>query len=85
MPKFRKKPVVVDAEQYTEFGQNIHGICGDAKCEAARYATRRHIHTIDGGQANYLQVGDWVLSEPGGEYFRLCSPAGFEIQYEPAP
>ena len=75
MPKFRKKPVVIEAEQY--IGHFIKGVCGCDDC------TGLHVHTIHENQFVELEIGDWIIPEPDGEHFYPCKPDIFEATYDP--
>lgn len=66
MARFRKKPVEIEAEQFT--GTNAltcKGVCmcpevtGFADGEAAP-----HVHTAQAGQVVKLEAGDWIVAEP---------------------
>lgn len=75
--KFRKKPVVVDAEWFRGPGDahNPRGVMTD---ERGCYVTTAH------GQRAYLSPGDWVIAEPDGRGFYPCKPDVFAATYEPA-
>jgi hypothetical protein len=83
MPKFRKKPVVIEAEQYTEYGKLVKGMCNSQSCYTAGN-TKPHVHTIHNNQLVNLEVGDYVIPEPDGVHFYPCKPDIFEKTYEPA-
>jgi hypothetical protein len=85
--KFRKKPVVIEAEQYT--GQPIEGVCTDERCkEMRRYRSLSdhggyvmpHIHTLEG--IHEVTMNDWVITGVKGEKYP-CKPDIFEATYEP--
>ena len=75
MPKFRKKPVIIEAEQYDGL-KVTKGVCHDC-------ADRSHVHTIHDHQIVFLEVGDWVIPEPNGVNFYPCKPDIFAATYEP--
>lgn len=84
MPQqFRKKPVVIEAEQYTHPGQQLAGFCAHPRCEAGHGAKKPHVHTAHAGQAVYIEFGDWIIPEPGGRGYYPCKPDIFEATYEP--
>lgn len=74
--KFRKKPVVIEAKQYTRNGLEAEKVaewCGgvqtDYGCE---------IETLEGTMlANY---GDWIIKGIKGEFYP-CKPDIFEQTY----
>jgi hypothetical protein len=74
---FRKKPVVIQAEQY--LGELIKGVCNDAACP---FSSLRHVHTIHNNQAIYLEINDWIIPEPDGIHYYPCKPDVFNNTYE---
>jgi hypothetical protein len=86
MPKFKTKPIEIDAIQFT----------GDESCEAVTeffggYNATNHqwkACTHDGGFIHMLQgdsefrPGDWILSLGDGEHFYVCKPDIFAETYE---
>jgi len=76
--QFRKKPVVVTAEQY-----RVNGFCSPWLLYAIRFdeAERPYVTTIH-EQRSYLADGDWVIGEPDGKHFYPCKPDIFEQTYE---
>lgn len=78
MPKFRKKPVVVDAAQWSQSDPFAHpGVEQEPP-------TRYFVTTVHEQRA-YLVDGDWILPEPKEGRFYPCKPDIFEATYEPAP
>lgn len=75
--KFRKKPVVIEAEQFTEGKQAslamwCHGIpTPDGAITIA---------TLEGPIT--ARVGDWIIQGGKGEFYP-CKPDIFEATYEP--
>lgn len=76
--KFRKKPVIIDAVQFT--GSNWSDM--ELFIPSGKY-------TNDGGfqiltlEGNHLvSVGDWVIRGVKGEFYP-CKPDIFEMTYEP--
>ena len=78
--KFRKKPVVIEAEQYCEDGEpcRIDGVCSGNPCGLHAFA---HIHTLEGTMK--VNDGDWVITGVKGEKYP-CKPDIFEATYESA-
>ena len=82
MPMFRKKPVVIEAVQWT--GANTEEIdaflggavlpCGDPARQGLR------IHTLEG--IMLATAGDWIIKGVAGEFYP-CKPDIFLQTYEP--
>ncbi len=73
---FRKKPVVVDAEQYRH-NQPCRGVYGHPNDGEGPYCITIH------GQKTHVVDRDWIIAEPDGEHFYPCKPDIFEKTYEP--
>ena len=77
---YRKKPVVIEAVQYTgdttllpyEFGTAISRSVAGGSC---------FIDTLEG--THECRVGDWIIKGIKGEFYP-CKPDIFEATYEPA-
>lgn len=80
MPKFRKKPVVIEAEQFTG-GSGTKGVCR-LSCPGFDGDDEPHVHTIHEGQLCAVVPGDWIIPEPDGEHFYPCKPDIFATTYE---
>lgn len=80
MAKYRKKPVVIEAVQWT--GQNVSDIC--------KFTERDVNHLIAGGQlyiatlegVHRASVGDFIIKGVKGEFYP-CKPDIFAQTYEP--
>lgn len=83
MAKFRKKPVVIEAVQYT--GDNFFTIMhfmgeGDLTRNTILQTTDRPvIHTLEGDLT--ASVGDWIIKGVKGEFYP-CRPDIFEATYD---
>jgi len=90
MPKFRKRPVVVEAVQW--FPGILHSgvqvelehdspsrVPGEVAFRIPAMAYVTPIHR----QKTWLTPGDWILPEPDGIHFYPCKPDIFEATYEP--
>lgn len=78
--KFRKKPVVVEAVQWT--GQAIEGLpewCGDVS-HITLPVHHVNINTLEGTMSCHLN--DWIIRGVKGEIYP-CKPDIFEMTYEP--
>jgi hypothetical protein len=71
LPKFRKKPVVVEVEQWLP-GKKIDGVFGD---EDGHF-----IVTLEG--MHRVSPGDYIITGVKGEKYP-CKPDIFEATYEP--
>jgi hypothetical protein len=89
MPKFRKKPVVIEAEQFNgNNGGHIRVWSSDAVIASPVLEP-----TEDNPTGSYLQiktlegvmtaiVGDWIIKGVKGEFYP-CKPDIFEATYDP--
>lgn len=81
MPKFRKKPVVIEAMQFTiksskEVSKWCNGLLGDDPEEGGYFIS---ISTLEGDMIAALD--DWVIKGIKGEFYP-CKPDIFEATYE---
>jgi len=94
MGKFRKKPVVIEAEQFwpdkKPWPEGVEGTQTPASDEvtSAGFATavftgpmEYSIDTLEGRALN-VQPGDWIITGIGGERYP-CKPDIFEATYDP--
>jgi hypothetical protein len=84
MPRYRSKPTSIEAEQWLRPGQIVKGMCGSHRCPEAGRAVP-HVHTAHGGQAVYLELGDFIVPEPNGAGFYPIKPDIFAAKYELEP
>lgn len=82
--KFRKKPVVIDAIQYTGNHREIWNFMGipaetQNKMSYQQYSPIYYVHTLEGDMA--ASPGDWIIKGVAGEYYP-CKPDIFEKTYE---
>ncbi len=80
MAKYRKKPVVIEAEQFTGDAL-VKGICNSVSCFTSGNH-KPHVHTIHDNQIVILEVGDYIIPEPDGEHYYPCKPDIFEKTYD---
>lgn len=87
MTKFRKKPVVIDAWQFTK-GNYAIGTPREFKDKSVALWSQYGGSTI-GGEIVTLEgvmavsENDWIIKGVNGEYYP-CKPDIFEKTYEPA-
>ena len=89
--RYRKKPIVVEAQQLIDddSGDNsgeIAAWCGGTAAaiwrmteSPPRLIARVIVHTLEGDM--YAVPGDWIIKGVQGEYYP-CKPAIFEQTYE---
>jgi len=82
MAKYRKKPVVIEAEQWFP-GKGVVGVTelvydsGDGKTSSQN---KGMVETLEGPL--YVSPGDWIITGVKGERYP-CKPDIFEATYEP--
>lgn len=80
MPKFRKKPVVIDAVQYT--GANVPEIISFTEGQAIKNGGKSDYMTIPTLEGDHTATtGDWIIKGVNGEFYP-CKPDIFEKTYE---
>lgn len=80
--KFQKKPVVIDAEQWTNQGDSLQRIL-DLGCSpsfAADGTPDLIISTMEGDMR--ASLNDWIIKGVKGEFYP-CKPDIFEATYTP--
>lgn len=81
MPKFRKKPVVIEAFRYL-FDDRPDWFCDKVTTnEIVTHGTHCDIHTLEGVMRG--DVGDYIIKGVKGEIYP-CKPDIFAATYEPA-
>lgn len=86
MPKFRKKPVVIEAEQFfpdvKPWPAGVsEEMSGDGISFKSEKPTGRHIvRTLEG--VHVASPGDWIITGVKGEKYP-CKPDIFAATYEP--
>jgi hypothetical protein len=82
MPKFRKKPVVIEAFPHQP-GLRWPELAGDVAAGRLSYQTDGSvlIQTLEGAMRG--DPGDWIIRGVKGELYP-CKPDVFEASYEPA-
>jgi hypothetical protein len=88
MPKFRKKSLIIDAEQWFP-GNGCRGVQGDDRTKlcgcvlAGGDASIPHVHPTRYPDAVYIEPGDWIVAEADGSGYYPCKPDVFEATYDP--
>jgi hypothetical protein len=91
--KFRKKPVVVEAMQYRDGGDNHRFINNDilplvfewSEPDASGTNQKCEAFCVTAhGHKTPVAPGDWVIAEPDGRGCYPCKPDIFAAIYEPA-
>lgn len=75
--KFRKKPVVIAAEQFFMTKPMPGGVCDQAHDGKRGWP---HVHTLE-GTSYEVKDGDWIITGVKGEHYP-CKPDIFEATYE---
>lgn len=89
MPKFRKKPVEIEARQFetnNDDGSCIRSICewieeSEDAIQVSHDGTSIKIATLEGVME--VNVGDWIIRGVKGEFYP-CKPDIFEATYDAA-
>lgn len=80
MPKFRKKPVVIEARQLERGLDRALVVDLGDWCEGFVMDDGTiHIETLEGMMI--ASVGDWIIKGVKGEFYP-CKPAIFDLTYE---
>ena len=81
--KFRKKPVVIDAEEFKDTAEAMNNIrnMGVRPIRVTNSNGRvvLHIDTLEGIME--AKIGDWIIKGINGEFYP-CKPDIFEKTYE---
>jgi hypothetical protein len=77
MPQFRKKPVVIEAEQFLE-----NKPLPFADKQACNFNGDNWYVVTAHKQETVIVFGDWIIPEPNGRGFYPCKPDIFEATYE---
>jgi hypothetical protein len=81
MPTFRKKPVEVEAIQWTgENAEEIKACCGEKASPPWRHSPRTFLIETAEGHLGAMP-GDWIIKGIAGEFYP-CKPEIFEESYE---
>ncbi len=75
MAKYRRKPIIVKAEQWFN-GKKINGVCD---CAMKEFGRGFHVHTLEGTLT--VSEGDWIITGITGEKYP-CRPDIFDKIYE---
>ncbi len=81
MPRYRKKPIVVEAILYTARNADDVGMFVNHEMDFAPDSNDLVIHTLEGDMP--VTPGDWVIRGLKGEYYP-CKPDIFKTTYDPA-
>lgn len=78
--RFRKKPVVIEAVQYTGTNHEEIGFFAGQAVSLERGIL--FVRTLENRRLE-ADVGDWIIKGVAGEFYP-CKPDIFEATYEPA-
>lgn len=79
MPKFRKKPVVIEAEQWFP-GRDVEGVKVLPPDFFINHPLGAYVPTLEGPV--FINEGDWIIRDTNCKYLP-CKPDIFEQTYEP--
>lgn len=82
MPKFRKKPVVIEAMKWDGKAETANAFIGEAYGTDCKDKAAIIIPTLEGDHRG--EVGDWIIKGVKGEFYP-CKPDIFEATYESVP
>lgn len=74
MPRFIKKPIAVEASQFTKTGDHL-AVKTDP---IGRHYVRGRQGLVE------VHLGDWIIREADGSGYYPCAPDVFAAQYEEA-
>ena len=85
MPKFKKRPIIIDAIQWDGTTIGAINILGTKEFKEINGTIPEgsvwRISTLEGG--HNASPNDWIIRGVKGEYYP-CKPDIFELTYEPA-
>lgn len=80
MPKFRKKPVVIDAEQFIGDSHWPEGVEAHPQPHnGTDPLCKPHVKTLEGPM--FVSEGDWIITGEVGEKYP-CKDSIFQVTYE---
>ena len=80
MPKFRKKPVVIEAVQWTGFNaKEVYDFCNTGSRDCHVMGDKLLISTLEGVMT--ATSGDWIIKGVNGEHYP-CKPDIFNDTYQ---
>jgi len=81
--KFRKKPVVIEAMQFTDEDKNrcFNFVRSNVMADTENGKPTMKIQTIHGDTA-IVRLGDWIVKEPIPGFYYPVKPDIFEETYE---
>ncbi len=78
--KYRKKPVVIEANQLTIENAHALALWSNAILHESKFIPEfLIIHTLEGDHK--AEIGDWIIKGVNGEFYP-CKPDIFEKTYE---
>lgn len=82
MPRFRRKPTVITAEQFTQEMIDLKVPNAEGVCWNPSHSKQPHVHTAH-GQTVDVVAGDWIVPEPDGRGYYPIKADIFAASYEP--
>lgn len=81
MPLFRKKPVVIQAEQFSIMSDRLPFSDDGDPVEFDEDEGCHYVNSLEG--PHWIHDSDWIIRGVKGEYY-ACKPDIFLMTYEPA-
>ena len=81
MPRFRKKPVVVEANRWFAMGDHSAVVIDEKVLFGTGIPLRTPIIKTLEGNIHQVSPGDWIITGVNGEHY-ACKPDIFEKTYE---
>lgn len=80
MAKYRKKPIIIEAEQFNPPQHIPEGVINVYSHPEGKYFVGE-VTTIH-GQRTTVVSGDWIIKEPKEGFYYPCKPDIFKENYE---
>ena len=83
MAKYRRKPVIVDAEQFfVDKKPWPEGVYQASRSRWTKCTENAKLFIIaNANTVIYIENGDWIVTEPDGVYYQVVKPDIFEQTY----
>lgn len=82
MPLYRRKPNVIEANQFFYDSPAVPGVFYPSLTEDGKFYVGQAFVITAHKQKVYLENGDWILPESDGEHYYPCKDNIFRATYE---